>query len=99
MPHIGWSRRALADVARLEAFLHEKDPDAAQRARDSIREGIAALRNFPRKGRRAEGLAGPFHEWPIRFGSSGYVALYRIDGENVTVIAVRHMREDRYKGD
>ena len=33
----------------------------------------------------------------IYFGAAGYVALFEItDGSNVTVIAVRHQREDDY---
>jgi len=33
----------------------------------------------------------------IAFGASGYVALFEIDdGKTVTVLAVRHQREDDY---
>jgi plasmid stabilization system protein ParE len=33
----------------------------------------------------------------IPFGRAGYVALYEIDGKDtVTVLAVRHQREDDY---
>jgi plasmid stabilization system protein ParE len=33
----------------------------------------------------------------IPFGASGYVALYEIDNEEtVTILAVRHQREDDY---
>jgi hypothetical protein len=31
-----------------------------------------------------------------RFGSGGYVALYRFDGEEVIILAVRHGREAGY---
>ena len=32
----------------------------------------------------------------INFGDSGYVSLYRFDGETAVVLAVRHQREAGY---
>ncbi|MDB5358738.1 MAG: RelE/ParE family protein cytotoxic translational repressor of toxin-antitoxin stability system [Rhodospirillales bacterium] len=37
-----------------------------------------------------------FREWPIDFGNSGYVALYRYEGGDVLVLAVRHGKEAGY---
>jgi plasmid stabilization system protein ParE len=34
-----------------------------------------------------------FREWIIGFGDTGYVALYRYDGDTVIILAVRHQRE------
>lgn len=34
-----------------------------------------------------------YREWVIDFGNSGYVALYRVDEETITLLAVRHQRE------
>jgi len=34
-----------------------------------------------------------YRELPIGFGDSGYVVLYRHDGERVTVLALRHQKE------
>jgi hypothetical protein len=41
----------------------------------------------------------PFlRELVIPFGASGYVALFEIDNEEtVTILAVRHQREDDYR--
>lgn len=41
-------------------------------------------------------MAVEFREWPIEFGSGGYVALYRFDGKDVVILAVRHSREAGY---
>lgn len=41
-------------------------------------------------------MPAEFREWPIEFGSGGYVALYRFDGEMVIILAVRHGREAGY---
>jgi ParE toxin of type II toxin-antitoxin system, parDE len=37
-----------------------------------------------------------FREWLIDFGDSGYVALYRLDGETAAILAVRHQKEAGY---
>jgi len=31
-----------------------------------------------------------------RFGNSSYVALYRFDGENIAILAVRHQKESGF---
>jgi hypothetical protein len=37
-----------------------------------------------------------YGEWPVDFGDSGYVALYRYDGETALIVAVRHQKEAGY---
>lgn len=37
-----------------------------------------------------------YREWMIAFGDSGYVALYRYDGQTAVIVAVRHQREVGY---
>lgn len=37
-------------------------------------------------------------EWLIPFGDSGYVVLYRRDGDPAVVLAVKHQREAGYAG-
>jgi plasmid stabilization system protein ParE len=37
-----------------------------------------------------------YREWPIAFGSSGYVALYHYEGETAIIVAIRHQREAGY---
>jgi plasmid stabilization system protein ParE len=38
-------------------------------------------------------LPEEFREWLIDFGDSGYIARYRVEAENVTILAIRHQRE------
>jgi plasmid stabilization system protein ParE len=38
-----------------------------------------------------------FQEWPISFGASGYVALYRLQQDTALVVAVRHQKEVGYQ--
>lgn len=96
MPQLIWSPEALADVQRLYRFLAEKNPDAARRAVSAIRTGMNILADHPEAGRPAEDMDPAFREWPISFGSSGYVALYRVDEVDAIVLAVKHQREAGY---
>lgn len=93
MPRLKWSPPALLDVQRLYRFLSPKNPDAAKRAVQAIREGVQVLGLQPAIGRPIEDMPDQFREWPIDFGSSGYVARYCIDGDDVIVLAVRHQKE------
>ncbi len=93
MPSLIWTPRALADLARLHRFLAPKNPDAARRALRAIRDGLRLLEAHPEAGRPTEGMEPAFREWWIAFGGSGYLALYRLDGARVVVLAVRHGRE------
>lgn len=93
MPRLIWSPAALRDVQRLYRFLAEKNPDAAQRAVKSIRDAMKIITLQPGIGRPAEEMDPEYREWLIDFGGSGYVALYRLDGETAVILAVRHQRE------
>lgn len=88
---------ARADLERLYAFLAEQDVHAARRALTTIDEAWDVIRKFPFACRKAS-AGNPFlRELLISFGSSGYVALYEIEDEEVvTVLAMRHQREDDY---
>lgn len=82
----------------LERALNAEDFDAAQAAIDSIRGTIEDhLGRTPFLYRKA-GQDNPFvRELVIPFGGAGYVALYEIeDATTVTILALRHQREDDY---
>jgi plasmid stabilization system protein ParE len=96
VPRLIWSPPALHDVQRLYRFLAEKNMDAAKRAVKTIREGIKVLAYQPGIGRPAENMGPEFREWLIDFGDSGYIALYRYDGQTAVILAVRHQREAGY---
>jgi plasmid stabilization system protein ParE len=96
MPRLKWSQPALLDVARLHSFLVSKNRDAAKRAVKAIRVGMRALGRHPEIGRPVEELPPEFREWVIEFGDSAYVALYRYDGKQIVILAVRHGREAGY---
>ena len=93
MPRLIWTPQALTDVQRLYRFLAGKNIDAARRAVQAIRQGVKVLTLQPGMGRPIEDLPIEFREWLIDFGDSGYVARYRLDGEVIVVLAVRHQKE------
>ncbi len=87
--------RAADDLLRLFEFLAERDLAAATRARDALAKGFEFLQTFPLACRKSESEHPFLREMVISFGQAGYVALFEIDdAETVTVLAVRHQRED-----
>lgn len=96
MPRLIWSPPALADVQRLYRFLADKDQESARRAIKTIRAGVKVLAHQPEAGRPIEDMKPEFREWLIDFGSSGYIALYRLEGDTAVVLAVRHQKEAGY---
>ena len=96
MPPVKWTPQSLRDVARLHDFLASKSRDAARRAVRAIRQGIKLLGSHPEMGRPVEELPEEFREWVIEFGAGAYVTLYRYDGREVVILAVRHGREAGY---
>lgn len=97
MPQLIWSPEALADVQRLYRFLAEKKPDAGRRAASVIRVEMQIIADYPDVGRPVDDMDPEFQEWPISFGASGYVALYRLHQGVALVVAVRHQKEVRYQ--
>lgn len=91
------AKAAQEDLERLFDSLAEKDFAAALRARAAIEKSYALLADMPFASRKADD-ANPFlRELIIPFGGAGYVALFEIENETtVTVLAVRHQREDDY---
>lgn len=86
------------DLLRLYDFQLERDIVAAERALDAINAATNVLRFSPFSCRKATRDKPFLRELVIPFGSGGYVALFEIEPENtVTILAVRHQREDDYQ--
>ncbi|PIV87930.1 MAG: plasmid stabilization protein [Hydrogenophilales bacterium CG17_big_fil_post_rev_8_21_14_2_50_63_12] len=94
---VGFVPRAADDLQRLLDFLAEQDLPAAEHARAAIPQAISLLQSFPFACRKALPVNPFLRELVIEFGRSGYVALYEIEAsETVTVLAVRHLREEDF---
>ena len=94
---VRYTAEARADLLRLYAFLLERDAPAARRALDAIRKAADMLETFPYTCRKVEPDNPYLRELVVAFGDAGYVALFEIEDERtVTILAVRHQREDDY---
>lgn len=94
---VRYTRTAREDLRRLYGFLLEQDLEAAERALDAIDKAMELLRSFPFTCRKTDPDNPFLRELLVSFGASGYVALYEIEGDQtVTILAVRHQREDDY---
>jgi plasmid stabilization system protein ParE len=94
---VRFTKAAREDIKRLYAFLLAQDKAAAERALTTIEQAMQLLNTFPFTCRKAQADNPFLRELEISFGNNGYVALFEIE-ENaiVTIIAVRHQREDDY---
>lgn len=94
---VRYTSAAREDLKRLFGFLAERDLQAAQNALTAIAEAARLLQQFPFTCRKADEENPFLRELLIPFGSAGYVALFEIENnDTVTIIAVRHQREDDY---
>lgn len=94
---VRYTLEAKEDLKRLFTFLSEQELQAAKHARKTIAASIQLLQQFPFTCRKAVSENALLRELVISFGSAGYVALFEIENkETVTIVAVRHQREDDY---
>jgi plasmid stabilization system protein ParE len=97
---VRFTEEARDDLDRLYDFLlqqAEGDFTVAERDLQAIRDGITVLQLAPYSCRKARPDDPFLRELVIGFGASGYVALFDIEGDAmVTVLALRHQREDDY---
>ena len=98
---VRFTETAEADLVRLYEYIlerNETDWAIAERALEAIKNGIRSLELSPFSFRKATADNPFLRELIIPFGVAGYVALFEIDGsETVTILAVRHQREDDYE--
>lgn len=96
MARVIYSNAALADFERIIEFLLQQAADSAQSALEQIRGAVTILESYPEIGRRVDEER---RELVIRYGASGYLALYRFDPvHNVArILRIRHQREAGYR--
>lgn len=99
MPYVILDHWALRDLQRFKEFLLPRGADLAERAREAILEGLFSLENNPYKGKPVPGLPEEYRRLAIKFGKGergyrrGYAAIYRVDGERITVLTMKHALE------
>lgn len=87
-----WASSAVDDIVRLKQFLAENNPKAAHQAAKTISEAVQRLKRYPLIGKPVQNMED-YRDLFIRFGAAGYVLRYKIVGETVYILHVRHYRE------
>lgn len=97
---VRFTEEAFADLERLYDFALQRDHGdwmAAEAALEAIRTAITLLEKTPFSCRKVLAHDSFLRQLVIGFGASGFVALFEIeDASTVTVLAVRHQREEDY---
>ena len=97
---VRFTEDAKADMDRLYEFNLDRDAGdwtVAVRAIEAIEAGMHILEHSPFSCRKATADNSFLRELIIAFGHSGNVALFEIENsETVTVLAMRHQREDDF---
>lgn len=96
MKQVVWTPEARLDVVHLHGFLAENDTRAADRALNSITLAVSSLATHPQLGRTFSDDDPEYREILIPFGRSGYMAVYRFDGNKIVILAVRHQSKVGY---
>jgi plasmid stabilization system protein ParE len=92
---IVWFPDAAKDLARLRAFIKNKNPGAAQRAADLIKEAARILADNPEAGKPVQEVL-PFRDLFIPFGSGSYLLRCREEANRVVIVRVRHSKEEGF---
>ena len=87
------SARAFNDLARLEDWLRERSPAAADRLGPLLERALGSLAEFAERG-RAPTKPG-LRELPVPFGSGAYLIQYQVRADMVVVSRIKHSRERR----
>jgi plasmid stabilization system protein ParE len=90
---------AVADIDRLYDFLLDSEGGAliAERALAALRNGLGLVEMSPFSCRKAAPHNPFLRELIVPFGGSGYVVLFEIeDKRTVTILALRHQREEDF---
>lgn len=84
MVQVVWSRRALADLAAIRAYIDQFSPLAAQRMALRLKAAADSLDRFPDRGRP---VAPSIRELTV---INPYIIRYQVLADRVGIIRIRH---------
>jgi addiction module RelE/StbE family toxin len=87
---VRWTRRGLADAARILAYIALANPKAAQDLAVDINEATLRLERFPHMGR--VGYDPSTRELVVR---RNYIVVYRVGATDAHVLQVWHVAQRR----
>jgi plasmid stabilization system protein ParE len=95
--HLRYTQSFYDDLDQVLDFQFERYPALADRTVVAIRKALQILEDFPLMGRRTSQNDPMLRELVFPFGATGYVVLFKVtDDQTVTILAIRHQREDDY---
>jgi len=80
-----WTRTALRGIARAYDYLLQFNPGAAMQMADALRAAGDSLERFPHRGRLVRGTG-----MRELVSVSPYIIRYRVEGDEVRILRVRH---------
>lgn len=83
---VRYTRRALAHLAEIRAYIEQDRPSAARMVGESIREAVAHLAEFPEVGRPGR-VAGTRE---LVIPRLPFIVAYRVTRSHVDVLAILH---------
>ena len=89
MARVVWTREAIANLELIRSYIHQFDPQAAQRMARRLIEAGDGLREFPDRGRLASNGRRELVTIPP------YIVRYRIDDGTVFIVGIRHAAQHR----
>jgi plasmid stabilization system protein ParE len=89
-----WSPEALLNLSEHFEFLKERNPEAAGRAAQAIRDAGFSLAQNPDRGTLLADGSGR-RKLRVAYGKSGYVIHYFIEDRTILIVRVYHGRQQR----
>ena len=88
---IRWTPAAAADLQHISDYLKDHHPQYRQPTMRKLFAAIQSLKDWPHRGRvgREEGTR------EILFPPLPYVAVYRVKEQNIEVVRIYHVAQDR----
>ncbi len=83
---IKWSPEAAADFAGIVAYIHERNPSAADRVAHTMYDSADSLQSFPNRGR--PGRVGGTRE--VILAPLPFIVVYRVKRDVVEIARVLH---------
>lgn len=89
MTTVRWTRAAQADLDKADHFYRKVDPDYSYRIGVAALEASKFLGAFPRAG---AAFGRSTRKWRVR--STDYLLIYRIKGDTIEIVRMRHAHEN-----
>ncbi|MCF6234977.1 MAG: type II toxin-antitoxin system RelE/ParE family toxin [Gammaproteobacteria bacterium] len=90
---ITYTPEAIRDLIRLREFIENKNPQAAQRVAETIRNKIQQLKTFPLMGVEVEEAPDPEMIRDLIMGH--YIVRYLVHSNEVHILRIWHHKERR----